>query len=66
MTNNKVTYWRVKHTQLGTDGRVYKYFRTQIEAEKFNYNHLASGGGADEPEQVSYFYETPQDDIDTI
>ena len=62
----KKTYYRVRHTQLGSDGGQWKFFRTKEEAEEFSHKHSASGGGAGNARKVSFDTETQYEDIEMI
>jgi len=60
------TYYRIRQTQLGTDGGMYRFFRTKEDAEKYCYEHVAEGGGAGNVRAVSYDTETQYEDIEMI
>ena len=66
MINTAKTYWRVRHTKLGCDGPQYSFFLTKDEAEKFSYDHAASGGGADNPHHMIYYPDSQWEEIDII
>ena len=42
----KKTYYRIRHTALGSADASWAYFRTKAAAQAFDYAHCASGGGA--------------------
>ena len=47
------TYWQVAHDQIGVDEPIEIHFRTEAAAEAFVQEHIAAGGSATTPIEIT-------------